>query len=333
MGRRWLTPEDAADLGRLDPEAIARVREEAWPAPENADEMHDALVWLGFLAEAEVGNTPGWAGWLGELAASRRAARLRRAGRDAVGRRRAAAAVPGAVARCDARAGDRRAGRLCRARVVARSRAGRDRARASRRSRPGRCRGAGGTARPCRRRRRRAARRARSGGLRPARPVHPGADERRVVRAAAAGAHPPLHGRPPARRDRAGRGARLPALPARVAARGARTRMEGPDSLAAIVGQLEGFEAAAGAWESEILPARLSGYDPDWLDDLCLVGPRRLGAAAAAQPAARRCRARRDTGAIDADHPARPPQRRAVDAAVAGRDGVEPAPRRAASSR
>ena len=27
MGRRWLAPEDAADLGRLDPEAIARVRE------------------------------------------------------------------------------------------------------------------------------------------------------------------------------------------------------------------------------------------------------------------------------------------------------------------
>ena len=78
MGRRWLTPEDAADLGRLDPEAIARVRDEAWPAPENADEMHDALVWLGFLAESEIGNTPGWAGWLGELAASRRAARLDR---------------------------------------------------------------------------------------------------------------------------------------------------------------------------------------------------------------------------------------------------------------
>ena len=33
MSRRWLAPEDAADLGRLDPEAIARVREEAWPEP------------------------------------------------------------------------------------------------------------------------------------------------------------------------------------------------------------------------------------------------------------------------------------------------------------
>ena len=49
-------------------------------------------------------------------------------------------------------------------------------------------------------------------------------------------------------------------------------RMEGPDALAAIIGQLEGFEAPAGAWETEILPARLAGYDPAWLDDLCLSG-------------------------------------------------------------
>src|SRR5258708_36921110 len=52
----------------------------------------------------------------------------------------------------------------------------------------------------------------------------------------------------------------------------AESRMECPDALAAIVGQLEGFEAAAGAWESEILRARLADYDPAWLDDLCLSG-------------------------------------------------------------
>src|SRR5262249_50716871 len=28
----------------------------------------------------------------------------------------------------------------------------------------------------------------------------------------------------------------------------------------------------AGAWESEILPARLAGYEPTWLDDRCLAG-------------------------------------------------------------
>jgi len=49
-------------------------------------------------------------------------------------------------------------------------------------------------------------------------------------------------------------------------------RMEGPDAVGATVGQLEGFEAAAGAWESEILPARISGYEPAWLDEHCLAG-------------------------------------------------------------
>src|SRR5205807_8296332 len=49
-------------------------------------------------------------------------------------------------------------------------------------------------------------------------------------------------------------------------------RMEGPDAVDAVVGQLEGFEAPAGAWESEILPARLAGYEPAWLDDRCLAG-------------------------------------------------------------
>ena len=42
MSRRWLAPEEASELGRLDPEAIARVRAEAWPDATNADELHDA---------------------------------------------------------------------------------------------------------------------------------------------------------------------------------------------------------------------------------------------------------------------------------------------------
>ena len=49
-------------------------------------------------------------------------------------------------------------------------------------------------------------------------------------------------------------------------------RMEGPDAVGEIVAQLQGFEAPAGAWETEILPARLAHYDPVWLDDLCLAG-------------------------------------------------------------
>jgi ATP-dependent Lhr-like helicase len=51
-----------------------------------------------------------------------------------------------------------------------------------------------------------------------------------------------------------------------------KTRMEGPDALAAVLGQLEGFEAPAGAWETEILPARVAEYDPAWLDDHCRSG-------------------------------------------------------------
>jgi ATP-dependent helicase Lhr and Lhr-like helicase len=49
-------------------------------------------------------------------------------------------------------------------------------------------------------------------------------------------------------------------------------RMEGPDAVAAVVSQLEGFDAAAASWETELLPARVAGYEPDWLDDLCRAG-------------------------------------------------------------
>jgi ATP-dependent helicase Lhr and Lhr-like helicase len=43
--RRGL-PVEATDLGRLDPEAIARVRAEARPEPRDADELHDVLMSL-----------------------------------------------------------------------------------------------------------------------------------------------------------------------------------------------------------------------------------------------------------------------------------------------
>ena len=39
-----------------------------------------------------------------------------------------------------------------------------------------------------------------------------------------------------------------------------------------VLDQLEGFEAPAGSWESEILPARIGDYDPAWLDALCVSG-------------------------------------------------------------
>jgi ATP-dependent Lhr-like helicase len=46
----------------------------------------------------------------------------------------------------------------------------------------------------------------------------------------------------------------------------------GQDGLARVIEQLQGVESAAGAWEREILPARLHGYDATWLDALCLGG-------------------------------------------------------------
>ena len=71
MSRRWLDPETASELGQLDADAITRVRDEAWPDPANADELHDALVWLGVLTEAEVSSRVNWSEWLGELVATR----------------------------------------------------------------------------------------------------------------------------------------------------------------------------------------------------------------------------------------------------------------------
>ena len=71
--RRWLDPQSAAEFGRLDPLAIAEVRSEAWPAVENADELHDALMLLGILSEAE---SSAWLPWFGQLLEQHRTARL-----------------------------------------------------------------------------------------------------------------------------------------------------------------------------------------------------------------------------------------------------------------
>jgi ATP-dependent Lhr-like helicase len=50
------------------------------------------------------------------------------------------------------------------------------------------------------------------------------------------------------------------------------TRLHGPRGLAEVIGQLQGFHAAAGAWERELLSARVADYEPGLLDDLCLAG-------------------------------------------------------------
>ncbi len=68
--RRGL-PETARDLGRLDPEAIARVREEALPSPRDAEELHDVLLSLVVVAPR-----PEWEPGFEELVRAGRAARV-----------------------------------------------------------------------------------------------------------------------------------------------------------------------------------------------------------------------------------------------------------------
>ena len=46
----------------------------------------------------------------------------------------------------------------------------------------------------------------------------------------------------------------------------------GAPALARALAALDGYEAAAESWEASLLPARIAGYDPAWLDALCLSG-------------------------------------------------------------
>ena len=238
-----------------------------------ADELHDALVWLGFLTEAEARAGAGWSGWLG--GACRREARraAASAGGDAVDRRRAAAAVPRAVA--GRRGSSRRSPlpaayaerewtpeealvEIVRGRLEGQGPVTQDALAAPLGLEPSRDRGRAGGARGRR--------------LRHARPLHAGGRceewcERRLLARIHRYTVKRLRAEiePVAARDFL----RFLFAWQRVAAD---ARMEGPDALDAVVGQLEGFEAPAGAWETEILPARLAGYEPAWLDDRCLAG-------------------------------------------------------------
>jgi len=74
--RRATETRDADDLGALDPAAIARVREEAWPSATGPDELHDALLLAGYIRREEASARPGeesWPGWFAELVAAGRA--------------------------------------------------------------------------------------------------------------------------------------------------------------------------------------------------------------------------------------------------------------------
>ncbi|HJU19749.1 MAG TPA: DEAD/DEAH box helicase, partial [Stellaceae bacterium] len=274
MARRFLAPEDAAELGRLDPEAIARVRSEAWPEPANSDELHDALSWLGFLGEEEVAAAPLWRQWLDALARERRAAQLHLP-LSPKGEKKiwiAAERLP------QFRALWPRA-RLDPEIAPPPGRDGGSPEEALVEILRGRLEGLGPIG---------AAALAAPLGLRPQQVAAPLA-ALEAEGFALRGRFTSANGEEWCERRLLARihrytVKRLRAEIEPVAARdflrflcdwqrvGADVRMAGPDAVAAVTGQLEGFEAPAGAWETEILPARIAGYEPAWLDDHCLSG-------------------------------------------------------------
>jgi len=274
---RGLSGTDSADdLGRLDTAAIDAVRAEAWPQVRDADEMHEALTLLGFVGADEVSANDGWGGRLQALATAQRATRLQfAAGAISVACWVAAEQLPlwqalhpgasmqppiDAPAEYAARPWTRDDALL---ELVRR----------------------------------------RLGGLGPttvaelAFPlgVATGDVEQALLRLQSEGYV--MQGRFHAdatdiewcerhllariHRYTLGRLRReIEPVSRRQLMRflfdwqhvSAATRPSGPDALVATLAQLEGYEAAAGAWESELLPARIDDYSIGWLDELCRAG-------------------------------------------------------------
>ncbi|HTW95826.1 MAG TPA: DEAD/DEAH box helicase [Tepidisphaeraceae bacterium] len=69
LSRRALDARSMDGIGALDPAAVERVREEIWPQAESMEEVHDALLWMGFVTDAEAID---WQQWLASLASQNR---------------------------------------------------------------------------------------------------------------------------------------------------------------------------------------------------------------------------------------------------------------------
>ncbi|HXE16443.1 MAG TPA: DEAD/DEAH box helicase [Stellaceae bacterium] len=251
MARRWMSPEDASELGRLDPEAIARVRSEAWPDPTNEDELHDALQWLSFLTADEAANPPEWGVWLKKLANDKRAVKLDLPGAAlwvAAERQAEFADWPRDEALVEIVRGRLEGlGPVTEAALAA--------------SMGLKTEHVAGALMALQ-----AEGFAMRGRFSPGTSVNEWCDRRLLARIH----HYTIR--------------RLRAEIEPVAAKDflrflfawqrvtKDTRLEGPDSVAVATAFLEGYEAAAGAWEAEILSARIDEYDHSWLDDQCLGG-------------------------------------------------------------
>ncbi len=281
MGRRWLDDASAADLGRLDVAAIERVRAEAWPEAATIDELHDALLGLGFVTPDEVDRQPAWRGLLDSLALERRAtcvwpdAEDGRSAADARSMWVAAERLPQfhAVYPTARLTPPIDAPAEFRERAWTRDDALTEIVRS-------RLEGLGPVT---------------TRALADSMSLPRGEIEVALARLVAEGSIMSGSFTPGAAEtewcDRA-----LLARIHRYTVKRLRQEVEpvssqdflrflfrwqhvvpneqrqGPDALDAVIAQLQGFEAPAAAWESEILPARLEDYEFTWLDDLCLSG-------------------------------------------------------------
>jgi ATP-dependent helicase Lhr and Lhr-like helicase len=272
MARRWRDPQDASDLGRLDAQAIAKVQSEAWPDPVNSEELHDALLWLGCLTETEARAQAGWSEWLDALARDKRVALLKTREADlwipAERLTQFHAVWPEAPLEPEiappanepraAWSGEEALVEILRGRLEGVGPVTPTALAAPLGLEPGAVAAA-------------LAALERDGATLKGRFLPGLNDEQWCDRRLLARIHHYTVGRlraeiePVAARDFL----RFLFSWAHVAEE---TRLEGPDALPVILSALEGFEAPAKAWETEILPARLKGYQASWLDGQCLAG-------------------------------------------------------------
>jgi ATP-dependent Lhr-like helicase len=263
-----MDPESAADIGKLDPEAIARVRGEAWPEACSADELHDALCWLTHLTDEEVQREAAWPALTHDLITQRR---VTRTGQLYVAAERIPllrAVFPTAVFEPDVAVPG------IAAKEWARDEAMREIVR-------GRLEGLGPT---------------NANAIATALGVDIADVDTALLALEAEGSAMRGNFEPELRIPVQWCDRRLLARVHRYTVKRLRaeiepvqardflrflfawqrvtpaTRMQGPDAVAAVLGQLEGFDAPASAWETEVLPARIAEYDPAWLDEQCLAG-------------------------------------------------------------
>jgi ATP-dependent helicase Lhr and Lhr-like helicase len=277
--RRWLDPETASDMGKLDQAAIDRVRNEAWPNVENADELHDALVELGFLTETEAES---WQSFFEELQKDRRAAKLIVPRANNVGETPAARVLWVAAERLPHINAIYPAVNLdppiAAPESVSRNTWTREEALVE--VFRGRLEGLGPvivndlveTSGLSKLDVDTALLRLEAEGFVIRGRFTPGTTETEwSARRLLARIHSYTLNRLRQEIEPVSSADFVRFLLAwqKVAPE---HQMEGPESVRGIIDQLEGFEAPAAAWEGEILPARLVEYDPSWLDALCLAG-------------------------------------------------------------